>query len=32
MVKPVSRDDLLTALAAAGVPVPTAGAPAVGEA
>jgi signal transduction histidine kinase/ActR/RegA family two-component response regulator len=32
MVKPVSRDDLLSALAAVGIPVPTAGAPNVGEA
>jgi DNA-binding response OmpR family regulator len=32
MVKPVSRDDLLSALAAVGIPVPTAGAPSVGEA
>jgi signal transduction histidine kinase/ActR/RegA family two-component response regulator len=32
LVKPVSRDDLLAALAAVGIPVPTAGAPSVGEA
>ncbi len=32
LVKPVSRDDLLAALAAVGIPVPTAGAPNVGEA
>jgi signal transduction histidine kinase/ActR/RegA family two-component response regulator len=32
LVKPVSRDDLLAALAAVGFPVPTAGAPSVGEA
>jgi signal transduction histidine kinase/ActR/RegA family two-component response regulator len=32
LVKPVSRDDLLVALAAVGIPVPTAGAPSVGEA
>jgi signal transduction histidine kinase/ActR/RegA family two-component response regulator len=32
LVKPVSRDDLLAALAAVGIPVPTAGAPRVGEA
>ena len=32
LVKPVSRDDLLVALAAVGVPVPTAGAPSVDEA
>jgi signal transduction histidine kinase/ActR/RegA family two-component response regulator len=32
LVKPVSRDDLLSALAVVGIPVPTAGAPHVGEA
>jgi signal transduction histidine kinase len=32
LVKPVSRDDLLAALAAIGFPVPIAGAPSVGEA
>jgi signal transduction histidine kinase/CheY-like chemotaxis protein len=32
LVKPVSRDDLLVALAAVGIPVPTAGAPSAGEA
>ena len=32
LVKPVSRDDLLSALAVVGIPVPTAGAPNVGEA
>jgi signal transduction histidine kinase/ActR/RegA family two-component response regulator len=32
LVKPVSRDDLLAALAAVGIPVPTAGAPSVSEA
>ena len=32
LVKPVSRDDLLTALAAVGFPVPIAGAPSAGEA
>jgi CheY-like chemotaxis protein/anti-sigma regulatory factor (Ser/Thr protein kinase) len=32
LVKPVSRDDLLAALAAVGIPVPTAGPPSVDEA
>ena len=32
LVKPVSRDDLLSALAVVGIPVPTASAPNVGEA
>ncbi len=32
LVKPVSRDDLLDALAAVGIPVPIVGAPSVGEA
>jgi len=32
LVKPVSRDDLLAALAVVGIPVPTAGAPSAGEA